>query len=158
MGFKEKMNGDMVEAQKKGDKLKLSVIRMLKSDIRYREIEKQSQLDDSDLIDVLSSAAKRGRESIEEFTKGKRPDLVEKEKKELEIIEQYLPAQMTLEEVTHLIEEAISETKATGIADKGKVMKILMPKIKGRFDGKEANLLVSSRLNRGSSQVSELPQ
>jgi uncharacterized protein len=157
MGLKEKIDKDMVVAQKAGDKLKLSVTRMLKSEIKYKEIEKKDQLDEAGLIDVLSSAAKRRRESIEGFSKGNRPDLVEKEKQELEIIQQYLPQQMTSVEVSQLVDEIISEVGALGASDKGKVMKALMPKIKGRFDGKEASLLVASRLDQKPSQGGELP-
>jgi uncharacterized protein YqeY len=152
MGLKEKIAKDMIGAQKAGDKLKLSVTRMLKSEIGYKEIEKRCELDEAGVIDVLSSAAKKRRESIEEFKKGNRPDLVEKEENELEIIQQYLPQQLTAEEVNKLIEESISETGASGISDKGKVMRLLMPKLKGRFDGKQADVLVSSRLSRQSSQ------
>ncbi|MCJ7507952.1 MAG: GatB/YqeY domain-containing protein [candidate division Zixibacteria bacterium] len=157
MGLKEKLDKDMVAAQKAGDKLKLSVTRMLKSEIKYKEIEKKDQLDEAGLIDVLSSAAKRRRESIEGFSKGNRPDLVEKEKQELEIIQQYLPQQMTSTEVSQLIDEIIFEVGAVGASDKGKVMKALMPKLKGRFDGKEAGLLVASRLEQKPSQGGELP-
>lgn len=157
MGLKEKIDKDMVAAQKVGDKLKLSVTRMLKSEIKYKEIEKKDQLDEAGLIDVLSSAAKRRWESIEGFSKGNRLDLVEKEKQELEIIQQYLPEQMTSVEVSQLIDEIISEVGALGASDKGRVMKALMPKLKGRFDGKEAGLLVASRLDQKPSQGGELP-
>ena len=152
MGLREKIDKDMIQAQKAGDKLKLGVIRMLRSEIRYKEIDKKEELDEDELVGVLSSATKRRRESIEGFSKGNRKDLVEKEKKELELIQQYLPKQMSAEEVNKIIEEVISETGVCGMADKGKVMGVLMPKIKGRFDGREANLLVTSKLSQEPSQ------
>lgn len=152
MSLRQKIDKDMIDAQKSGDKLKLGVIRMLRSEIKYKEIEKKTELEEEEVISVLSSAAKKRRESIEEFSKGNRTDLVEKETKELEIIRQYLPQQMAADEVSQLIEQAVAETGASSMTDKGKVMAALMPKIKGRFDGKEANLLVSQRLSRESSQ------
>lgn len=152
MSLRQKIGKDMIDAQKSGDKLKLGVIRMLRSEIKYKEIEKKTELEEEEVISVLSSAAKKRRESIEEFSKGNRTDLVEKETKELEIIRQYLPQQMAVDEVSQLIEQAVTETGASSMTDKGKVMAALMPKIKGRFDGKEANLLVSQRLSRESSQ------
>ena len=152
MTLRQKIDKDMIDAQKARDKLKLGVIRMLRSEIKYKEIEKKAELEEEEVIGVLNSAAKKRRESIGEFSKGNRIDLVEKETKELEIIQQYLPQQMTIDEINQLVEEVITEMGALGMADKGKVMAALMPRIRGRFDGKEANILVSRRLARESSQ------
>jgi uncharacterized protein YqeY len=146
MSLKEKITEDMKIAMKEGEKTKLNLIRMLRSEIRYKEIEKGSELDDNGIIDVLSSAAKKRKESIEEFRKGGREDLAAQEEKELEIIFSYLPEQLSEEELLKLIDESIVEAEAQSSKDVGKVMRVIIPKVKGRADGKRVNQMVSLKL------------
>ncbi|MCJ7459132.1 MAG: GatB/YqeY domain-containing protein [candidate division Zixibacteria bacterium] len=146
MSLKERIDQDMRMAQKSGEKLKLSLTRLLKSDIRYKEIDKGKELSDEEVLEVLTSAAKKHRDSIEQFRKGGREDLVKQEEDELKLILGYMPEQLNAEELGKLVEEAITEVGAEGEKDMGKVMKVLMPKVKGKADGKAVSLLVSSRL------------
>ena len=146
MNLKERIDQDMKMAQKSGEKLKLSLTRLLKSDIRYKEIDKGKELSDEDVLEVLTSSAKKHRDSIEQFRKGGREDLVKQEEDELKLILGYMPEQLSTEELGKLVEEAITEVGAEGEKDIGKVMKVLMPKVKGKADGKAVSLLVSSRL------------
>lgn len=146
MSLKEKITEDMKIAMKEGEKAKLNLIRMLRSEIRYKEIETGSELDDNGIIDVLSSAAKKHKESIEEFKKGGREDLAAKEEKELKIIYGYLPEQLSEEELLRLIDESIVEAEAQSPKDVGKVMRVIIPKVKARADGKKVNQMVSLKL------------
>jgi uncharacterized protein YqeY len=152
MTLKERIDQDMRQAQKSGEKLKLSLTRLLKSDIRYKEIDKGKELSDEEVLEVLTSAAKKHRDSIEQFRKGGREDLVKQEEDELKLILEYMPEQLSVEEVGKLVEEAITEIGAEGEKDIGKVMKVLMPKVKGKADGKAVSLLVSSRLKSTRSE------
>ena len=147
MTLLEQINSDLIKALKAGEKAKTTLLRGLKSDIKYKEIELGRELKDDDLIEVLGRAAKKHKESIEQFQSGNRPDLVEKESAELEIIEQYLPQQLSETELNALIDAAVEETGADSPAKLGLVMKNLMPKIKGKADGKIVNRLVAERLS-----------
>jgi len=149
MNLKQRIEQDMKLAQKSGDRLKLSLTRLLKSDIRYKEIEKGKELSDEEVLEVISSSAKKHRDSIEQFKKGGREDLSKKEEEELNLILGYMPAQFNSEELERLVEESMTEVGAEGEKDIGKVMKALMSKVKGRADGKMVNLLVSSKLKAG---------
>ena len=152
MSLKERIDQDMRMAQKSGEKLKLSLTRLLKSDIRYKEIDKGKELSDEEVLEVLTFAAKKHRDSIEQFRKGGREDLVKQEEDELKMILEYMPEQFNAEELGKLVEEAITESGAEGEKDMGKVMKVLMPKVKGKADGKAVSLLVSSRLKSAQSE------
>ena len=154
MTLKEKIDQDMRMALKSGEKLKLSLTRLLKSDIGYKEIEKGKELSDEEVLEVLASSAKKHRDSIEQFRKGGREDLVKQEEDELKLILEYMPEQLGTEELGKLVEEAIAEAGAEGEKDMGKVMKVLMPKVKGKADGKAVSLLVSSRLKSAQSESS----
>jgi uncharacterized protein YqeY len=147
MSILSRIDDDMKKALKGGDKLKLTVLRGLKSDIKYRQIELGRDINDDDIIGVLSSATKKRKESIEQFAAGKRIDLAEKETAELRIIRQYLPEELSEEELRKLILESIQETGADSPGKLGLVMKDLMPKIKGRADGKYVNKLVLEMLS-----------
>lgn len=146
MSLAQKLNTDLEEAMKAADKERVSVIRMIKAAAKNREIEKRSPLTDEDIYDVLSSLARQGRDSIEQFSKGGRQDLVEKEERELLIIKSYLPEPLTQDEARAMIKAVIKETGATGPRDIGRVMKILMPKVKGRIDGRLLNELVKEAI------------
>lgn len=145
--LKQRIDQDIKEALKNRDSLRLNVLRMLKSEIRYKEIELGSELSDDEVISVLSSSVNKRKDSIQQFEKGGRDDLASKEKAELELILKYLPEQLTEEELSQIINQAIKETNAIGVSDLGKVMKVIMPKVKGRADGKRVNQRVSSQLS-----------
>ncbi len=144
--IRERIEEDARAAQKAGEKLKLETLRLLKADIRYKEIEKGHTLLDEELVAVLSTAAKRRRESIEEFKKGGRADLVAKEEAELGFVLGYLPAQLSEAELKDLAARAIEEVGAKTQSDVGKVMKVLMPQVRGKADGKAVNACVQALL------------
>ena len=146
MSVVKQIDSNLIEALKAGEKAKVTVLRGLKSDLKYRLIAKGEELTEDDIIAVLSSAAKRRRESIDQFRQGNRDDLADKEQSELEIIEQYLPAQMDEEKVRQIVAEAIEETGADSPQKIGLVMKAVMPKLKGKADGKLVNRLVAELL------------
>jgi len=164
MTLKEKINQDFKEAFKAKEEKKVSVLRMLNSAIKNREVEKrmklvktvsdeaelqkQSQLNNEEIIAVIGSEAKRRKDSIEQFKAGNRADLVESEEMELKILQAYLPEQMGEEEIRKLVKEAISESGAAGAAEIGKVMKILMPGVKGKADGGLVNRIVKEELEK----------
>lgn len=150
--LKKRIDQDSKEALKTKDSLRLNVLRMIKSEIRYKEIEKRSELSDDDVISVLSSSIKKRKDSIQQFEKGGRDDLASKEKTELEVILKYMPEQLTEEELNQIISKAIKDVEAAGPLDLGKVMKQIMPNVRGRADGKKVNLLVSSRLQAISDE------
>jgi uncharacterized protein YqeY len=147
--LKQRIDQDTKEALKNRDSLRLNVLRMLKSEIKYKEIESGSELSDDDVILVLSSSVKKRKDSIQQFEKGGRDDLASKEKAELELVLKYLPEQLTEEELSQIINQAIKETNAIGSSDLGKVMKQVMPKVRGRAEGKRVNQMVSSQLSSG---------
>jgi hypothetical protein len=146
VSIKEKLRADLVTAMKARDELKVSTLRLVSSSIKNREIDERKELDDEGVLAVLTTAAKQRRESIDQYEKGGRQDLADKEKAELDIIQEYLPQQLSKEEVAAFIKEAIAETGAAGAKDMGKVMKALMPKVKGKADGKLVNELVKEIL------------
>jgi uncharacterized protein YqeY len=145
-GIKDRIADDMKRALLSKDKVKLTVTRLLRSEIKYKEIEKGADLSDEDVIAVLSSSVKRHKDSIEQFGKGGREDLVAQEKAELELIREYMPKQLEEGELSQVVDEAIREVNASAVSDLGRVMKVLMPKVMGRADGKKVNQLVSFRL------------
>jgi len=147
VAFKEKMNQEMVLAAKTNDKIRLSALRMLKSGLHNREIDLKRELGEGEFLQLLSSMVKQRRDSIEQFAKGGRIDLVEKEEAELKVIEEFLPAQLSGAELDASIAEAIREAGAEGVRDMGKVMKVLMPKLTGRADGKAVGDKVKARLS-----------
>jgi uncharacterized protein YqeY len=130
------LDADLKAAMKASESLKVSVLRMAKSALKYRQIEKGDALTDEDILSVLSGLSKQRRESIEQFSKGGREDLAEQERQELSMLQSYLPQQLTPEEIDRIIVEAIRETSAAGIKDMGKVMRIIIPRMKGAADGK----------------------
>ncbi|MEW6049485.1 MAG: GatB/YqeY domain-containing protein [Candidatus Zixiibacteriota bacterium] len=147
MSLLERIDQDVKEAMKAGQKDKLTVLRGLKSDIKYKQIELISEsMTDEQVIGVLSTAAKKRRESIEQYRLGKREDLAQKEEFELGVITEYLPQQLSEARLRELIQEAISETGADSPQKMGLVMKALMPKVKGQADGKLVSRLVSEFL------------
>jgi len=148
MTLVEKINNDLHDAMRARDELHKLVLRGLLSSINYAEIAKQKKLDDSDVIEVISREIKQRRESIEAYTQGNRPDLADKEKAEMEILQQYMPAQMSHDEIVTLVQQVLQEVGARGPADKGKVMQKLMPQVKGKADGGEVNRIVTELMSK----------
>lgn len=137
MSLLQRIDEDIIKALKGGDRDAANTLRGLKSDAKYYQIEKRlEKLSDEDMIGVLSSAAKRRRDSIEQFAAGNREDLVKKETHELEIIKTYLPEPMPVEKLEEIIRAAMSGTGASSPADMGNLMKVIMPQVKGKVDGK----------------------
>jgi len=139
MGLKEKISDDLKAAMKSGDKIRLETLRSIRAAMMEKEIEKRgsgSGMSPEDEVGVLTSAAKKRKESIEVFQKGGRADLVEQEGKELAIIQEYLPRQMSAEEVEAIVRGVASELGAASAADFGRVMPAVMKQLKGKADGK----------------------
>ena len=146
MTLKNRLDEDLKNALRARDELRKSVLRFVLSAIHNREIEVGEGLDDDGVLTVLSRQAKQRRESIDAYTKGDRPDLVEREEAELEIILEYLPAQMSADEITKLATQAVADSGATGPQDMGKVMGRLMPAVKDKADGKAVSGIVARLL------------
>lgn len=146
MSLLQRLDDDFKVALKTSDSLRVSVLRMAKAAIKNKQIEKRGELSEDDILSVLSMLLKQRRESIEQFARGGREDLAEKERKELEILQSYLPQQLTLEELDKIIIETIRESSADGIKDIGKVMRLIMPRVKGIADGKNVNQRVKELL------------
>jgi uncharacterized protein YqeY len=150
MGLLEKIAADLRLSMKSGDKLRTETLRTLRAALMEKEIEKRSGdkrgLTPDDEIATLNSAAKKRRESIEQFALGGRHDLVEQEKTELGIIQEYLPKQLTEEEISKVIDEVVAQTGAVAASDFGKVMPLVMKQVKGKADGKVVLDLVNKRL------------
>lgn len=148
MSLLKRLDEDLKVAMKESDHLKTSVIRMVKAALKNKQIDKGRELTEEDIITVISSLVKQGRESVEQFSKGEREDLAEKERKEISILQSYLPEQLTPEGLDRLIIEVIKEASAEGMRDMGKVMRILMPRVKGAADGKIVNQRVKELLEK----------
>jgi hypothetical protein len=146
MGLKEELKTSLVTAMKAKDEIRVSTIRMLNSSIKYKEIDKKVELTDDDVLTILSTAAKQRREAIEQYENGGRQELADKEKAELAVIEGFMPAQMSEDEIKKAVAEAVAESGAEGPKDMGKLMKVLMPRVKGRADGKLVNEIVRAAL------------
>jgi len=136
MTFKTKIDQDMSVAAKAKDKMTLSALRLIKTALHNREIDLKREVNDTEFLQILSGMVKQRKDSIEQFARGGRADLVEKEEAELKIIQTFMPQQLSEEDVLHEIRKAIDETGAVSIKDMGKVMKVLMPKLTGKADGK----------------------
>lgn len=145
--LKEKINSDLKKAQQEKDELVLLVLRGVNSEIHNKEIEKKGEeLTEEEVLEVIISEAKKRKEAIEEFKKGERQDLVEKEQKELEILKKYLPEQMGEEQIKEIGQKTIEEVGAAGPQDTGKVMAALMPKLKGKAEGGVVSKIVNELL------------
>ncbi|MDD2752405.1 MAG: GatB/YqeY domain-containing protein [Candidatus Omnitrophica bacterium] len=151
MTLEEKILNDYKEAMKQKDSLKSSVLSFLRAEMINTAIaKKKDKCDDSECLAIIRKQIKARQDSIEQFTKGNRLDLADKEKKELEILKQYLPAQLPEEEIKKIIEEIVVATGAQGMKDMGKVMKEVTAKLAGQADGKLVSDLVRARLNKAS--------
>lgn len=147
----EKIFNDYKEAMKARDSLKSSVLSFLRADMMNAAVAKKKKaLDDNEVISVIKKQIKQHQDSIEQFTKGNRPDMADKEKRELEILKTYLPPELSAEEIKKIIEEAILVTSAKDMKDMGRVMKEVTLKVAGQADGKLVSDLVRERLSRAS--------
>lgn len=147
MDINAKINAEMIIAAKAKDKIRLSAIRMLKTALHNKEIDLKRPLTEAEILQILSVITKQRRDSIEQFARGGRDDLVEKETAELKVVQEFMPAQMSEEEVEALIKKAITETGASSVKDMGKVMKALMPQLTGKADGKTVGEKVKALLS-----------
>ena len=146
MSLMELLTADMKAAMKQGEKARLSVIRLVWGAVRQAEIDGKKTLNDDEIINVIAKEVKMRRDSIEEFERGKRADLVEKTKAEIDILTPYLPDPLSPDEVKQIAEKAVAEVGAATAKDMGRVMRVLMPRIKGRADGKLVNEIIRSLL------------
>jgi len=145
--LQEKLAADLARAMKARDKIRVETLRMVRSAVKNAEIAQQKTLDDSDILAVIAREVRQHRESISEFQKGNRQDLVAKEEAELKILLEYLPRQMSREEITAAARQVIQEVGARGPGDKGKVMQKLMPQLKGKAEGRDVNEAVTELLS-----------
>lgn len=146
MSLKERLANDLKEAMKSKDQLRKNVITLIRSDIKQIEVDKRVELEEQDIIDVISRQLKQRKDALDEFHKGGRQDLVEQTEQEVQYLLQYLPEQMSEEEITNIVKETISELGANSIKEMGKVMAAVIPKVKGRADGKIVNQVVKQQL------------
>jgi hypothetical protein len=147
MGLLETIDGQMRDAARAKDKPRLSTIRMIKAAIQNREIEKGEKLVEEEIIQTISSLIKRAGESIEQFQKGQRADLVEKEESELKILLSFMPPQMGREEIEEAVDQTVHELKAKDMKDFGSVMKALMARLRGKAEGRQVNEILKERLS-----------
>ena len=147
MALKERLDQDMKSAMLEKAQLKLDTIRMLKSAIKYREIELMKPLDDAGIQGVIASEIKRRRDSVEQYKAGNRQDLADKEAAEIAILQAYLPQQLGEAELRAKVEEAVKKVGAQGPKDMGAVMMALLPEVQGRAEGKLVSELVKARLS-----------
>lgn len=138
---------DMKRSMKSGDKLRVETIRGLRAQLKNARIAKGEELSEEDMIQVLSSAAKKRKESIEQFKAVGRSDRADTEQVELDIIYEYLPKQLDEKQIQQLVDSIVAEVKPSSLADMGKVMGVIMPKVKGQADGKLVQQIVRDKLS-----------
>ena len=146
MPLKDKLQSDLHQAMRAKDKTRVSVLRMLRSAIGYEEIDKKREMDDSAVLDIISRQVRQRRESIQMYKDANRQELVDKETTELQILQEYMPAQLTDDELTTLAWDVIQQLGATGPRDKGRVMGRLMPQVRGKAQGADVNRIVTALL------------
>jgi len=145
--LKQKLMDDLKQAMRGGDKVKRAVIRLLMADIKNAEIARQGDLEDADILSIIAKGVRQHKESIEAFKQGSRNDLVAQEGAEMAVLQEYLPKQMTREEIIAEARRVIDEVGAQGPSDKGKVMPKLIAQLKGKADGREINAVVTELLS-----------
>jgi uncharacterized protein YqeY len=147
MEIVKKLDQDFVAAYKAKDEIKVAVLRMVKTAIKNKQVELRRDLKDEEVYALLSKEAKQRQDAIAQFQKAGRADLADKEKKELEILHQYLPSPLTLQELSSIVDKTIKELEAQGIQHMGQVMRAIMSKYAGRVDGKELSQMVRDKLS-----------
>jgi len=150
MTLRERLENGLKDAMKAGDKVAVGAIRLSLSEIKNQVIDKRRPLEEAEVVQCLRAAVKKRNESVDLFRKGGREDLVEKETAEIRVLEGYLPAGLSPEELGALVDEAVRETGAAAPRDMGKVMKVLVPRVAGRADGAVVSRLVQERLAGGA--------
>ena len=148
MDLKSQLASELKDGLRSGDKLRVSVVRLLTAMIKNREVDKRGPLTDPEVLQVISTSCKQRQEAIEQFRQGGREDLASKEAAELAILQSYLPKPLTTDELQGLVREAIREAQATSAKEMGKVMALLMPRVTGRADGKVVNTMVRETLSK----------
>ena len=143
----EQISKELLTAMKEKDAVRTSTLRMLVSAIRYKEVEKKKTLSEKELLEVIQTEAKRRKESMDEYSKANRMDLASKEEAELNVLKKYLPQAISVDELKTLVQSAVKSSGAKSPQDVGRVMSVLMPQIKGRADGKQAQELVKAALS-----------
>lgn len=147
MSVRQQLDADLKEAMKARDQVRMDTIRAVKSAIKYKEVEGENRtLEEAEILKVIASLIKQRRESAEQFRAGNRPELADKEEREITLLQAYLPQQLSAEELARLVDEAVKETGATSPKDMGAVMKLLQPRIAGRAEGKAVSEAVKARL------------
>jgi uncharacterized protein YqeY len=146
MGLREKIDADTKDAMKSGAKDKVSTLRMLNAALKNKQIDKRRPLTEDEVVEIVRSLIKQRKDSIEQFAKGGRQDLVDKETAEVPVLEVYLPQQLSRDELEVLVRDAVAQTGAVSAKDMGKVMKTLIPMVGGRADGKMISELVKHAL------------
>lgn len=146
MSIQAKLMDDLKTSMKTKNKLRKDVITMVRAAVKQREVDERVELSDGDVIDIISKQVKQKKDSIVEFEKGDRPDLVELTNKEIDILLEYLPLQLTEEELDEIVKATIEEVDAKTAKDIGKVMGSILPKVKGRADGSAINKLAREYL------------
>jgi uncharacterized protein YqeY len=147
MSLYEDIEKDLKNSLKTKDEIRISTLRLIRSAIKYKEVEQRKKLEDEEILRVLSSLVKQHRDSIEEYGKGGREDLVQRETRELEILQSFMPAQLTEEELTPAVMRIIAELGASSMKDMGRVMKTAMERFAGQADGKKINEVVKKLLS-----------
>jgi len=147
MSLVEKLNEDMKVAMKSQDKETLNVVRMVKSAVQLAKIELKHDLSDEEVVDVVAKQIKMRKDSIEEFSKASRNDLVEQYNREIEILNNYMPEQLSIEEVNKIIDEAFASINPTSPKQMGLIMKEVNPKVRGKFDMGEVSKIIKDKLS-----------
>lgn len=146
MSLKQKLQEDLKSSMKNKDSIKKSVITLIRSSIKQYEVDNRVELEDDAIVDLIAKQLKQTRDSREEFIKAGRDDLVSKSEAEIEVLKEYLPQQLSEEELNEIVISTISEVGATSMKDMKKIMTSIMPKVKGKADGKLINELVKKHL------------
>jgi len=148
MALRDQIPEDLKSALREKKSLELSVLRMLQASIKNKEIDNRSELNDEQVVQVVSSEIKKRRDAVEEYIKVNREDAAESEKEEIEILMKYMPKQLSEDEIKNRVKEIIAESGAVGTKDLGKVMKPVMSELKGKADGKLINQIVREELEK----------
>lgn len=146
MSLKEKLQEDLKSSMRNKDTVRKSVVTLIRASIKQYEVDNRVELGDDKIIDIISKQLKQRNDALEEFAKANREDLVKETESEIEVLKEYLPQQLSEEELNEIVKSTISEVGATSMKDMGKIMAAIKPKTKGRADGKLINKLVKANL------------
>lgn len=146
MPLKEKLMEDLKDSMKSKEKVKKNVVTMVRAAIKQREVDERIELDDTDIVDIIAKQIKQKKDSIEDFEKGNRQDLIDLTNEEIKILLDYLPPQLSEEELDLIVKNAVEQTGAQTKKDLGKLMALIMPQVKGKADGKQVNQIVAKYL------------